>query len=250
MKTWKIKHVKRILISALLWFVLFNEIMAGPPFYTDDPEPVEFHHWEYYLSSLSLFQSYGNKGTLPHVEVNYGIIENTQIHVLIPYNYSKAFPGRMQMGYANTEVGIKFRFVQETSIIPQIGVFPLAEVPTLKNATFGNGKTQLYLPLWFQKSMGKFTTYAGAGYWLNPGTGNKNWIFCGWEGQYDFSKAFTLGAEVFHQTPDNEMDPATTFVNAGGYVNFSDNIHFLFSAGRSLQKTPEVSLYLGVQLTI
>jgi hypothetical protein len=28
----------------------------------------------------------------------------------------------------------------------------------------------------------------GAGYWINPGSGNKNWVFAGWEAQYDFSE--------------------------------------------------------------
>ena len=37
----------------LLWLVhgLARTSFAGPPFLTDDPEPVEFKHWEAYLFS-------------------------------------------------------------------------------------------------------------------------------------------------------------------------------------------------------
>ena len=27
---------------------------AGPPYITDDPEPVEYQHWEFYVASLTL----------------------------------------------------------------------------------------------------------------------------------------------------------------------------------------------------
>jgi len=44
---------------------------AGPPFATDDPEPVEFQHWEVYLGAHYEHRSDGASGTLPHLEVNY-----------------------------------------------------------------------------------------------------------------------------------------------------------------------------------
>jgi len=30
------------------------KVFAGPPYITDDPEPVEYQHWEVYLASISL----------------------------------------------------------------------------------------------------------------------------------------------------------------------------------------------------
>jgi len=57
--------------------------VAGPPFFTDDPDPVHYRHWEYYLSSQNLFdfRSKSAAGTLPHVEVNYGVIPNVQLYL-------------------------------------------------------------------------------------------------------------------------------------------------------------------------
>ena len=65
--------------------------------------------------------------------------------------------------------------------MPQIGTFPIIEIPTIRNSEFGNGKAQLYIPVWIQKSWDKLTTYGGAGYWINPGSNNKNWVYTGWE---------------------------------------------------------------------
>jgi len=47
---------------------------AGPPYDTDDPEPVDFHHWEFYCSSIGSERKGTSMGTAPHAEVNYGVL--------------------------------------------------------------------------------------------------------------------------------------------------------------------------------
>ena len=64
---------------------------------------------------------------------------------------------------------------------------------------------QAYLPIWMQKSWGKFTTFGGGGYWINPGTGNKNWIYAGWEAQYDINKTFSPGCEIFYNSQAQQV---------------------------------------------
>ena len=51
-------------------------VRAGPPFVTDDPEPVEYRHWEIYLASQHAKDKDGWSGTAPHFEVNYGVLPN------------------------------------------------------------------------------------------------------------------------------------------------------------------------------
>lgn len=156
-------------------------LFAGPPYLTDDPDPVPYRHWEFYISSQNVFniRTKFTTGTLPHFEVNYGLIPNIQIHVEIPMNYNYP-PHYMTYGYSNSEFGIKYRFVKETQNCPEIGIFPIIEIPTINNSEFSNGSLQVYLPIWIQKSWGKLTTYGGGGYWINQGADNKNWIYVGW----------------------------------------------------------------------
>ena len=47
---------------------------AGPPFRTDDPEPVAFQHFEINLLSLGSETAAGWSGILPGLEVNYGAL--------------------------------------------------------------------------------------------------------------------------------------------------------------------------------
>lgn len=244
------KNRKYSLVAGLFILLNYQPIIAGPPFDTDDPETVMFRHWEYYISSINTRQAGIWSGTSPHLEFNYGLVPNVQVHLLLPMNYVSQGRHSADFGYADTEFGIKFRFVKETEDRPQIGVFPLAEVPTIKNSEFSDGKIKVYLPVWLQKSWGKLTTYGGGGYWINPGSNNKNWVFAGWEIQYDFSKAVTLGGEIFYHSADSKDSKSGTGINIGGSINPSEKFHIIFSLGHSLTKDNTFSSYFGLLWTI
>ena len=242
---------KKYIVFSVIYVLLNTQmIYAGPPFDTDDPETVRFKHWEYYISSINDFQTGEWSGTAPHIELNYGLIPNVQVHLLLPMNYNYARPHGSDYGYADTEFGIKYRFVQETESAPQIGTFPILEIPTIKNSEFSDGKMKIYIPVWLQKSWGKLTTYGGAGYWINPGANNKNWIFSGWEIQYDFSEFITLGGELYYHTADTKITRSETGFNLGGSINPTEKFHFIFSFGHTLTKDNTFTSYLGLLWTI
>jgi hypothetical protein len=226
---------------------------AGPPFQTDDPEPVDLHHYELYVGSQQTLTSNGRSGTMPHLEFNYGALPNMQLHIVVPYAFNRQAGGSTQRGVGDTELGVKYRFVQETDTMPSIGVFPLYEAPTgNSDRGLGNGAYQLYLPVWLQKSWGKWTTYGGGGYWINHATdGRNNWFF-GWLLQRELSEHLTLGAEVFHRTEQLKGQGASSGFNVGGSYNIDEHKHILFSAGRGLQNasaTNKFSSYIAYQLT-
>jgi hypothetical protein len=224
--------------------------VAGPPFLTDDPEPVEYRHWEVYIASQGSFNRDETSLTAPHFEFNYGIFRNVQIHLIVPFGYVKPEGGPSHHGYADTELGAKIRLIQESGSCPQVGVFPIVILPTGdKNKGLGSGEVQVFFPVWVQKSWGPWTTYGGGGYWLNPGTGNRNYWFLGWEVQRDMSKHLTLGAEVFHQTRSQAGGESHTGLNAGAIVNFGNLHHLLVSAGWDFSEPDHASFYVGYQLT-
>lgn len=225
---------------------------AGPPFLTDDPDPVHYQHWEFYISSQNVFNTRTNfaTGTLPHFEINYGVIPNVQLHTEIPLNYNYSSPHLMPYGYSNTEFGIKLRFVKETKNCPEIGIFPIVEIPTINNAEFSNGSLQIYIPVWIQKSWDKLTTYGGGGFWYNPGSDNKNWLYAGWFVQYDFSEFITLGTEVYYHSADSYDDRQAIGATIGGSLNFSKRFHFIFSAGHALTGDNYTTSYIGLLWTI
>jgi hypothetical protein len=238
------------LISCLVFILMPVVAFAGPPFRTDDPEPVEYRHWEVYLASQGSFNQDERSLTAPHVEINYGVFPNVQLHLLAPLEYVKPEGQSSQYGYGDTELGVKFRFIQETDWCPQVGTFPILLVPTGKeDRGLGSGEAQVFLPLWLQKSWGPWKTYGGGGYWINPGTGNKNYWFLGWEVQRDMSQYLTLGGEVFHQTSSEVGGESSTGSNVGAIINFSELHHLLLSAGRDFSGPDDFFYYIGYQLT-
>jgi hypothetical protein len=239
------------LVIACLFCVLTPVVAsAGPPFRTDDPEPVEYNHWEVYLASQGSFNRDERSLTAPHVEINYGVFRDVQLHLLAPLQYVKPEGQPSQYGYGDTELGVKIGFIEESDWSPQVGAFPIFLLPTgNEDKGLGSGEAQVFLPLWFQKSWGPWKTYGGGGYWINPGTGNRNYWFFGWEVQHDMSQYLTLGGELFHQTSSEVGGESNTGFNVGAIINFSELHHLLLSAGRTFSGSNDAFYYVGYQLT-
>jgi hypothetical protein len=224
--------------------------LAGPPFLTDDPEPVEYQHWEFYLASQHTETSGGWSGTAPHVELNYGVAPNVQLHLIAPLAYDAPDGGSAHYGYGDTEFGVKYRFLQETEHLPQAGFFPLLEIPTGSAADgLGSGQWQAFLPVWLQKGFGDWTVYGGGGYGINPGAGNQNWGFGGVVVQRQVLKNVLLGAEIYHRTAMTTDGRGDTAFNIGTVIDFNEHHHLLFSVGRSIDGPTDFQAYVAYQFT-
>lgn len=241
------------LVLLSIWMILImlpSHAWAGPPFQTDDPETVEYRHWEFYIASTYRLNKDGAAGSIPELEVNYGAIPNVQLHLIVPLAYNSPSGEAAQYGLGDIELGVKFRFIQETEWIPMVGIFPLVELPTgNQNEGLGNGKAQFFIPLWLQKSWGPWTSYGGGGYWVNPGDGNKDWWFFGWEVQRELSKALTLGGELIYRTADTDGGDNSFGFNVGAIINLTENHHILFSAGSDFSGPTRFQCYIGYQFT-
>ena len=223
---------------------------AGPPYITDDPEPVEYQHWEVYLASLFTKQSDAWTSTAPHLEVNYGVVPDVQLHTILPMTLYAPADGATSYGFGDTELGVKYRFVQEGAWCPQIGIFPLLEVPTgPHDRNLGSGHLQTFLPLWLQKSVGKWTAYGGGGYWINPGAHNRNWGFTGLVIQRQVLPNLTPGIEIFHGSSQQTGQPAETGFDLGMVWDLSDVQHIMFSAGPTFGGPNQLQGYFAYQLT-
>ena len=223
---------------------------AGPPYVTDDPEPVDFRHWEVYLASMTQHTPDDFSGTLPHLEVNYGVIPEVQLHVIVPDAFDSAAGEARNYGLGDIELGVKYRFLKETDDHPQIAVFPLVELPTGDETRgLGTGHTQLFLPVWMQKTWDKFTSYGGGGYWITPGIDHKNSWFFGWLGQYQLTKTFAPGMEIYYRTAQAVEATATAQVNFGLVWDLSDDYHILASAGPAIRGPHGYQTYMAFQWT-
>jgi len=203
-----------------------------------------------YLFSAGTREAGGTSGVGPAMELNYGPLPDVMLHIIAPVAYdAPAAGGVSHFGYGDTEIGLKYRFVHETGLLPMVGIFPLVEIPTGdSHKGLGNGQAQYFFPVWLQKDFGPWTTYGGGGYWINPGPGNKNYWFSGILLQYNFSDSFYLGGELFHQTANTVDGEDSLGFNLGGSLPLMKNIQLLFSAGSGLTRTSgnQYSYYIAL----
>jgi hypothetical protein len=243
--------VKIISLAVGLNMMLAAHTLAGPPFVTDDPEPVDYQHWEFYIASMHSKLGGDWSGTAPQVELNYGAVPDLQLHLIAPVAYDSPPAGAGHYGMGDVELGAKYRFVQETNGWPQVGVFPLLEAPSgSARDNLGNGRAQAFLPLWVQKSWGSWTTYGGGGYGLNSFSGRDNWNYAGAVLQKQVLTNVLLGLEVYHQTVyQTDFPNVGTAFNIGTVIDFSDSHHLLFSVGRSIDGPVGFQCYVAYQFT-
>lgn len=230
--------------------ICFGNAWAGPPFRTDDPEPVDLKHGEFYIGAEYAKDRDAASGTAPHFEFNFGIAPDIMLHAIAPFVYSKPQGESMHRGYGDTELGIKYRFLNDEDAHFMAGTFPLVELPTGdSDKGLGAGHTLFFVPLWLQKSWGPWTTYGGGGFWRNPGEGSKDYWSYGWEAQRDLSNALTLGAELFGNTKTAEGGKSRTGFTVGAIVNITDDHHLLFSLGSDIHGDNRFSSFIAYQYT-
>jgi len=220
--------IKTIAKTVCALMVFSGAAMAGPPFQTDDPEPIDYGHYEFYTFGVTDGTGVETDTAGPAVEFNWGALPNVHLHAIVPA--AAIFPSDhsepREFGLGDIELGIKYRFVQESKHRPMVGTFVMFEIPTGNfDRGLGVGKTWYTLPIWVQKSFGPWTTYGGGGVTVVNQTGYRNFPFAGWLVQRDIGKKWTLGSEVFYHGPEGPGTPQTrpaTLVDAGGYYKFRD----------------------------
>jgi hypothetical protein len=237
------------LLPALAFFPI--DARCGAPFATDDPGTVAPSHVELLVFYQGTLSAAGRSGASPGLEMHFGAFEGVEVDIATPLAFSAASGANTQRGYGDTTLGLKWRLVEESDALPLLSLVPKFTIPTgNSDRGLGNGGSQAFLALAAQKSAGSFQTYGTAGYWINNGTGNRNYWFVGGQVQYQFSDNWILGAEVFHTTAQTQGQSASTGFNVGGFYVFDQHRQLLFSAGSGLQNAAEtnrVSVYLGFQ---
>jgi hypothetical protein len=226
---------------------------AGPPFQTDDPEPVPLHHYEINAVAQGTWTQSGRSGALPLTEITYGGAPDLQLHAAVPLAFNQAAGGTTQLGIGNAEFGAKYRFVDETDRLPMVATYPTYILPTGSVARgLGNGRAQLLLPVWLQKSWGPWTANGGVAYLINHAPGAESNWFVGALIQRQIGQQLRLGLEVFHRSRPSPDLPSSTGFNVGGTYDLDKHHHLLFSAGCGLlnrQQTNKASLYFAYQIT-
>src|SRR5580658_6829328 len=237
----------------------------GPPYQTDDPVPVDYGHYEFYIFGGADGTPVEMDSTGPAFEFNWGAVPRVQLHAILPWGVAAprnspvyapaAGQGPTEFGLTDMELGTKIAFIKETPHIPQIGIFPMYEMPTGNyNKGLGVGKVWYKLPLWIQKNWGKWLFDGGGGYQLVKQSGYRSFPYTGWLVKKELNERLELGAEVFAHGREGLATAQTeraALIDAGGYYHFKHNTNeqFLFCYGHSVAGQTENYAYVGMYWT-
>jgi len=235
----------------------------GPPFQTDDPVPVDLHHYEFYIFGGVDGTPVEIDSTGPAFEFNWGALPRVQLHAILPFGaivplnspvYLPGGTGPSAFGLTDMELGAKLALIKQTRHVPQIGTFTMFEMPT-GNADkgLGVGKVWYKLPVWMEKDWEHWTACGGGGYQVVPQTGFRDFPYTAWLVKRELSKRLELGAEVFYHAREGfaaAQTEASTMIDAGGYYHFRNPDHqLLFAYGHSVAGQTENYGYLGLYWT-
>ena len=235
----------------------------GPPFQTDDPVPVDFKHYEFYIFGGADGTPAEMDFTGPAFEFNWGAVPRVQIHAILPWggiypsNKAVYYPGGTgpsAFGLNDVELGAKIAYIKESKYVPQIGTFTMFEMPTgNSDKGLGVGKVWYKLPLWLQKNWGKWMVDGGAGETVVPQKQYHNFPYGGFLVKRELNKKLELAAEVFSHGGEGfaaAQTQASTMIDAGGYYHIKgDAMQFLFAYGHSIAGQTENYAYVGMYWT-
>ena len=236
----------------------------GPPFQVDDPVPVDFKHYEFYIFGTTDGTPAETDYSGPAFEFNWGAVPRVQLHAILPFGgirpannpiYAPSGSGPSATGLTDMELGVKLAIIKETKTIPQIGTFTMFEMPTgSSDKGLGVGKVWYRLPLWLQKNEGKWLFDGGAGETVVPQDGYHDFPYGGFLLKREMNKKLELAAEIFAHGGEGVATPqtqASTMIDAGGYWHLKgeDTMQLLFAYGHSVAGQTENYAYLGLYWT-
>lgn len=236
----------------------------GPPYQTDDPVPVDLHHYEFYIFGAADGTPAEIDSTGPAVEFNWGAIPRVQLHAILPWGsinpsnnpvYLPGGIGPSAFGLTDMELGAKIAYIKESKYFPQVGTFTMFEMPTGSyEKGLGVGKVWYRLPLWLQKNFGHWLLDGGAGETIVPQVQYRNFPYGGFLLKYTFGERFELGGEVFAHGREGFATPqtqASTMIDLGGvyHLKHHPGEQFLYSYGHSVAGQTENYAYVGMYWT-
>jgi hypothetical protein len=236
---------------------------AGPPFQTDDPTPVDFGHYEFYIFGTVDGTPAEVDPTGPAFEFNWGAVPTVQLHVILPFGavrpsnnpiYAPGGTGASAFGLTDIELGLKWGFLKQTKHRPQIGTFTMLELPTGNaNKGLGVGRVWYKLPLWIEKEFGPWSLVGGAGYTLIKQTQYRSYPYGGFLVKRELGKKLELSIESFSHAREGfaaAQTQSSSMIDAGGYYHFkSPGLQLLFAYGHSIAGQTENYGYLGLYKT-
>lgn len=228
--------------------------MAGLPYRTDDATTQGLRNAEFDLFTTYSRFSTGSTATVPSAQLTYGLLENFDLSVTVPYALSQTNGVGTNTGIGDIQFSIKYRFLDEdeNGWRPAIAFGPSMTLPSGDSARgLGNASITGFFPVWVSKTLGDWALFGGGGLNVNDAPGQKNWWYAGFGATYQVDETWTVGGEVYYQSPNAVGVKDQVGFNLGLSFTLADKQFLLVSVGRNIinaADTNQFSGFLGYQL--
>lgn len=223
---------------------------AGPPYFTDDPEPTDFQHYEIYAFTNGMNAQDGATGE-SGIDFNYGGAPNLQLTATLPLAYDIAAAGSSAIGPGNVELAAKYRFLTQQNFGLDVAVFPRVFLPSA-SASVGTQHAAFLLPVWLEKDWGQWSAFGGGGCAINRGGNSQDYCEAGVVVTRQVKTDVQVGVELFHQSADTIGNKDMTSIGTGVRYDLSDHLHLLGYLGRGIQNaeaTDRLNWYTSLLFT-
>lgn len=228
--------------------LIIAPIHAGPPFVTDDPEPPPPGGWEINVPFILERTPGKTEMDAPLFDLNYGL-PNIQLKLEIPVTIVHRDDDGSTAGPSDLLLGVKWRFFNNEQAQVQLGVYPQLLLPSGDESRgLGEGRTAFVLPFVAQKNWAQWTLYGNVGYWWQTAAEMRDYVYAGAVIEREINQRFTLGAELFGNSPKERGGRSELAFNVGGTWKLNEHLNLLFSGGRDIVGDTQAMTYIGLQL--
>jgi hypothetical protein len=156
-----------VLVSVAWSEPLFPQ--GGPPLRTDDPGTPGDGNWEVNLAATADKRDSRLLLEAPLVDINYGVGERIQLKFEIPWLFLDEDDGPSKNGLGNSQVGVKWRFLDQAEEWLDVSVYPQVEFNNPSSSArrdLVDDGTAWTLPIELEKSFGPVSVNPEIGYVL------------------------------------------------------------------------------------
>jgi hypothetical protein len=232
---------RQLIFALAVPMVAMSAAFAGPPYFSDDPEPTDYRHFEIYLFDNGAVRRDGDGGTVG-IDFNYGAAPDLQLTAVLPLGYDSPAGGGTATGLGNIELAAKYKILHQEGFGWDVAVFPRVFLPS-GSPSIGARHASLLLPIWLGKDWGRWSTFGGGGCVINHGEDSQNFCLAGWALTRQVLPDLQIGAELYRQTADTRGGRATTGIGGGVRYDLNDHYHLLGYIGPRLQNPNETIRY-------
>ena len=140
---------------------------AGPPLIGDDPGTPGNGQWEINVAYPYLRTAQQTTMDAPLMDINYGLGDHIELSYEGGFLFGKSDGQSWQNGYDNTQLGTKWRFLDQDKSGVDMSVYPQFTFNTSRSLTrtgLVESGLGVYLPMEIAKTIGKFELDAEGGF--------------------------------------------------------------------------------------